>query len=385
MRTAGRLLAIVAALPSLGQAQAGRQLRLPPANADLSEEFTSIGSVRELSDGRVLITDPRDGRVVLVDLKTAAVQQVGRKGQGPNEYGMAGALIPLTADSSLMVDAFSRRWLLFAGASIVTTLPPDTPIIKAVRAFARGADGRGNVWTTASPQEFVQATAKPGTITFGPADSDYVVRGNRGTGKLDTVTRVRVAVSRRTVMANAEGKFSGVSTSRAPLAAGEEAALFADGWFAVARLDPYRVDWIGPDGRVSRGHAIPVTPIKVSAAEKEAYFARQAAARASGPGMPTLPEAMRREMEALRDQFPEVFPPFMFGLIAGGDGNLWLRHPVSMNFLDYRYDVVDRRGQLNGVVSLGKGERIVTVSKTAVYVAWKDEDDIERLRRHPLP
>ncbi len=166
---------------------------------------------------------------------------------------------------------------------------------------------------------------------------------------------------------------------------GEEAALFADGWFAVVRLEPYRVDWIAPDGRVSKGRPIPVTVIKVTGAEKDAYFARQAASRASGPAMPAMPEAMRREMDALRDQFPEVFPPFTAGPIAGGDGNLWLRRPLSMNFPHYRYDVVDRRGQLIGVMSMAKGERIVTVGKAAVYVVWKDDDDIERLRRHPLP
>ena len=94
---------------------------------------------------------------------------------------------------------------------------------------------------------------------------------------------------------------------------------------------------------------------------------------------------MQREIDALRDQFPAEFPPFTNGLIVGGDGNLWLRHPVSMNYLDYRYDVVDRRGQLIGIVSLGKGERVVSVTQTAVYLSWKDEDDIERLRRHPLP
>jgi hypothetical protein len=369
---------------SVSHAQAERPLKLPPANATLAEEFTVIGSVRELSDGRVLITDPRDGRVVVADLKTGAVIQVGRKGKGPNEYENPGPLIPLAADSSLLSDFMQRRWLLFSGPAIVATLPPDTPIIKAVSTFVRGADGRGNVWTTASPHRFNQETAKPGTLTFGPADSDFVVRANRATARLDTVTKLRGVVSRQTVTANAEGKFQSVTQSRPPLTVGEEAALFGDGWFAIARLDPYRVDWISPEGRVTRGRPIPVTPIKVTAAEKEAYFARQAAARAPRPGMPALPEALRRELDALRDQFPGVFPPFTAGPIAAGDGTLWLRRPVSMNFPDYRYDVVDRRGQLVGVVSLAKGERIITVSATAAYVVWKDADDIERLRRHPL-
>lgn len=383
LRSAASFLAIVLAFPPPAHGQSERQLKLPPPTARVSEEFTSIGSVRELADGRVLITDPREGRVVAVNLSTGAVEQVGRKGQGPGEYGNAGPLIPLAGDSSLMVDFMGRRWLLFSGSTIVATLPPDTPIIKAVKTFARGADGLGHVWISVSPREFVQETAKAGSIDFGPADSDMVVRGNRATGRLDTVTRVRGAVSRRTVTANAYGKFHGVTWSHAPLSAVESAALFSDGWFAVARVEPYRVDWIAPDGRVRRGRPIPVTPIKVTAPEKEAYFARVAASRATGAETAALPDAMKREIDALRDRFPAVFPPFTGAPIAGADGNLWLRRPVSKRFPNLRYDVVDRRGQRIGIVSLARGERVVTVSRTAVYVAWKDQDGIERLRRHP--
>src|SRR5688500_2795541 len=128
---AGLLLAIGATFPSLVRGQSERQLRLPPASALLSEAFSSIGSVRELTDGRVLITASREGRIVAANLRTGTVEQVGRRGRGPNEYGTVGALLPLAGDSSLMVDVMNRRWLLFSGPSIVVTLPPDTPIIKA--------------------------------------------------------------------------------------------------------------------------------------------------------------------------------------------------------------------------------------------------------------
>ena len=365
------------------EAQVPRQLKLPPANAQLAEEFTSIGSLRELPDGRVLLNDPRDGRVVVADLKTGVVQQVGRKGQGPNEYSMAGPLHAVAGDSTLLVDGQTRRWLLFAGSSIVVTVPPDAPIIRATKGFVRGADRMGNVWILTSAAQFDPEKPKAGITIFGPADSDVVVRGNRGNAKLDTVTKLRGGISRQSITLNPEGKISTMSVTRAPLASNEEAALFNDGWFAVARLEPYRVDWISPDGRVNKGRPLPYTPIKVTSAEKEAWFARREAAR--DPRMPALPDALRRERDAFRDQFPEAFAPFSGGLITGGDGNVWLRHPVSMNFPDARYDIVDRSGRLVGVLALSKGERIVSVSKTAVYVAWKDEDDIERLRRHPLP
>ncbi|HJR36699.1 MAG TPA: hypothetical protein VJ817_17220 [Gemmatimonadales bacterium] len=339
--------------------------------------------MRELSDGRVLVTDPSEGRIVVIDMRSGSVLRIGRIGRGPSEYQLLGPLFSLAGDSSLMADFSQHRWLLFSGPSIVATLPPDTPIIKAIKVMAKGADALGNVWIAVSPREMGSAPA--GTVTFGPADSDFVVRGNRLTAKLDTVTQVRVAPSRRTVSINSRGG-RGFTMGYPPLSVGEEAVLFADGWFAVARLDPYRVDWISPDGQVVYGNPIQVTPIKVTTAEKEAYHARRAG-WAEFPAM--LPQSfkdrIRLARQAVRDQWPAEFPPFAKGLIAGGEGNLWLRHPVSMNYLNNRYDIVDRRGRRLGVVALGNRERIVTVSRTSVYVAWKDSDDIERLRRHPLP
>lgn len=56
-RTATVVLALSISLPAASQVPAER--RLAPATGQLSEEFISITSIRELSDGRVLITDPR--------------------------------------------------------------------------------------------------------------------------------------------------------------------------------------------------------------------------------------------------------------------------------------------------------------------------------------
>jgi hypothetical protein len=383
MRLTTSLIGAAATLPAHGLTQGANEVRLPPASATIDEEFSSVGSVRELSDGRVLVTDPSEGRIVVIDMRVGSVIKIGRRGHGPNEYQLIGPLFSLGGDSSLMADFAQHRWLLFSGPSIVATLPPDTPIIKAIKVMAKGADALGNVWIAVSPRELESAPV--GTVTFGPSDSDFVVRGNRVTAKLDTVTQVRVAPSRRTVRINSQGR-PGFTMGYPPLSVGEEAVLFPDGWFAVARLDPYRVDWISPDGRVNPGSPIPVTPIKVTTAEKEAYHAR----RAGSSDLPRMISQQAKDRiqlarQAVQDQWPAEFPPFANGLIAGGEGNLWLRHVISMNYTNNRYDVVDRRGRLIGVVALDKGERIVAVSRTSVYVAWKDPDDIERLRRHPLP
>jgi hypothetical protein len=373
-------------------AQAAPKMVLKAASAKLEEEFTLIGSVRELRDGRVLISDARENRVVVADFKSGAVTQVGRSGKGPNEYAMAAPVRPIAGDSSLLFDVSTRRWLLLDGPVIVSTIPADAPIVVAMKGVGLGADARGNVWKTEGKMNFGPDgnTAKPGTTDFGPTDSSYLIRMNRATIKADTLAQLRVAPSRMSVVNDAKGKIQSVGIVRPPYSVGEEAALFLDGSFAIARLEPYRVDWISPDGKVAKGAPIASPLIKVTAAEKEAFLSRQQAARGatrgSGPPNSAASEAIQRDLAALREQFPDFIPPFQTGsLIAAGDGSLWIRKPPSMEFVDARYDVVDRRSRLVGTLSLAAGERIVTVTRTAVYIAWKDADEIERLRRHPWP
>ena len=149
----------------------------------------------------------------------------------------------------------------------------------------------------------------------------------------------------------------------------------------MSRLDPYRVDWLDPDGTVSKGAAIAVPVVKLSVAEQDAFFAREDAAR--GPAAPPQAAAARA---FAREQLPPVIPPHQAqGLVAASDGRLLLRRFETKDFPAPRYDVVDRRSQLVGVLALDKGERIVGFGPKSVYVAWKDADDIERLRRHPWP
>src|SRR5512141_3017376 len=81
---------LAALLPATVAGQAVPAVRLGTATVRLEAEFTSISSVRELHDGRVILSDPRDRGLVLVDFRTGRVEPIGRKGQGPGEYGLAG-------------------------------------------------------------------------------------------------------------------------------------------------------------------------------------------------------------------------------------------------------------------------------------------------------
>lgn len=359
------------------------QIKLKPADAILGEEFTAIGSVRELSDGRVLLNDSRDKRVVVADFKAGTVTQVGRVGSGPNEYGTAGPLHRLAGDTTALFDNATRRWLLFSGASIVATLAADAPIIAAMKGLPRGADARGNVWQVASPAlaGLVANKAQSGTLNTGPGDSDIVIRVNRATLQFDTLAKIRMAPTRMTIRASADGKVTGMNLIRPPMAVGEESIMFPDGWFAIARLDPYRVDWINPDGKLVKGAPIPVPLVKMTDAEKDAFFDRADAGKPASAQKPT--EAVRAERRA---DLPQFIPPYQApALLAANDGSVILHRYESKDSPNARYDVVNRKSQLIGVLSLGAKERIIGFGAKSVYVAWKDDDDIERLRRNPWP
>ena len=73
------------------------------------EPFSSINGLRELSDGRLIISDRTEQVVRFIDLETGDLQDIGRAGEGPGEYRMPGNLLPLPGDSTLLSDLGRRH------------------------------------------------------------------------------------------------------------------------------------------------------------------------------------------------------------------------------------------------------------------------------------
>ena len=357
-----RIIAAFALAPGVLVAQQPARLTLAAATASLSEEFSSLAWARELRDGRVLITDSRDGRVVVADLRAGAVEQVGRRGQGPNEYPRAVPVWSVGGDSSIMMLS-PQRWLMLEGATIVTTLAPDAPGVAAIRGIARGTDERGHVYSA----DFVPAGNKP------IGDSTALIRVARATGKVDTLARLKALVPKRTSSADKNGFFS---FSLPTLEAADEAVPFADGWLAVVRTSPYRVEWRSPDGRWTNGAPLPFTAVRVDDKEKRAHMERLASASGKAPSPP----------DSVGD-WPATLPPYRSPvlLLASPDGRLLVPRLATADRPETRYDVVNRRGALEGVLVLATNQRIVGFGAGAAYVSVTDDDGIQRLRRHPWP
>jgi hypothetical protein len=355
------------------------RITLKAADATHPHEFTSVMSLRELSDGRVLATDQREQRLLVLDFRNGSAADFGRKGKGPNEYVMVTQMHATVGDSSIMADIMSRRWLLLDGAQIVITVPPDDPAVQATQSFAFGADARGRVLTQRFPPRRDGVTV----IAAGKEDSTAIVLVDRRTGRADTVAMTRRRPSRYEQVTNAEGRvtFSSMMPT-GPLVTEEQAALFQDGALAVARLDPFRVDWRSPTGQWTRGEPLPVPRIRVNARERAAFMERnEANFRPPAQPMP-FPTPKRPEPA----DFPDYVPPFPAGAVtAGPAGTLLVRRTLSADYPDRNYFVIDRRGRLVGEFGLAPGEQVVGVGPRTIYVSQKDEDDIVTVRRHPWP
>jgi hypothetical protein len=362
------MLGLVAIAPTAAAAQGAPKLSLKPADAKLDEEFTRITGIRELADGRVLVADGKEVRLVVADLRAGTVEKIGRTGSGPGEYNRLNRIFALTRDSTLVGDAGNRRWLLMDGARIVATLSAEVPAVRAASATLLGTDRTGHALSTTF------APNRPGELNaFG--ESLFVVRTARSTGHADTVARLRPVSSRISVRRGSDGTVLGVAIQKPPFAADEQTLLFDDGWMAVARLEPYRVEWRSPDGRAALGAPLPFTKVRLDDAAKRSFLAELVA---SGARVDTAPSS--------RDDWPEVLPPFTAdALVAAPDGRLLIQRTQTHAATATRYDMVDRSGVLAGVLAIAKNEQIIGFGPRAVYVAVTDDDGIQRIQRHPWP
>ena len=366
-------------IPGLTLAQAPT-VKLPPHDARLETGFTAITSIRELSDGRILVTDPRDQGLVIADLKTGDVKQVSRRGAGPGEYGMAGLLHAIAGDSSLMSDFMNRRVLVFDKDKAVVTVAPDNPIIKETQGFVRYADRLGNVFSVKSPE------VPSGQTTTSEKDSSAIIRVNRATGRVDTLATVRDRPTVRTVVRNEKGEVSQSSARSLRLRVGEPWIVHPDGHLAVVRINPFRVDWRSPDGRWTRGAALPIPVIRMTEREKQASLARTAASQASAGGnrqpMPQIP----KELQTPADEWPEVMPPYIeTALQFTPSGDVLIRRQPSADHRGIAYYAVDRAGKLLGILELKDNETIGGFGSKSIYIIETDADDLRFIRRHPWP
>jgi len=360
--------------------------------AEFEEPFSRVSGVRELADGRVIVSDSRDKIVQLIDLRSGSAQKISREGAGPGEYALPSSLWPMPNNQTLLVDLQNRRFLMIGpdgrpGETISppqlappTTGPQGRPIQVGGLFNPRGVDRQGRLY-------FQDLGLRAGGES---PDTVPILRWTPGATRVDTAGWVkgpRTNVSTTPASGGGGGgvRFTvGSAVVWSPLDAWGAAD---DGRVARVQPEPYRTVWYSA-GRGTPGTSVPYTPLRVTEADKEEY---RATLRANPPTMivmgggsgggaapvaPNLPEPT----------FAETKPPFTGNAVqVTPEGEVWVLRTRRAGDKVPVYDVFDGAGRLARKVSLSPGSRVVGFGRGTVYVVRTDEDDLEYLQRFTRP
>ncbi len=362
MRLAILAFAACAVAPSAGLAQRSLDLTGAPLRR-LSEPFSNITGVRALPGGAAIVTDQLERRVFLVHLASDTHAQIGREGSGPGEYRFP--LRPLAAPDgrTWMLDASLRRVL------VVSSTGRFEESLAAPYSALRGGLGEA-VGTDRAGRLFFEGNSFDAE-TGGFSDSVGIVRWHPPTNRVDIVGRVwsggRVQVERA-------GGTASVARRITPFPEVDAWVVLPDGRIAIVEQQPHRLRILGDTpGRAMLSAELAAERVSVTAAERNAYRAREEGARmvAAGSG----DGAMRRPPTA-DAEFPALMPAFIASSVrASPDGEIWVGRSFAHDAPTRRYDVFDANGRLVAVATLRRDRTVVGFGDGIVLVARTDPDD----------
>jgi hypothetical protein len=376
---------LTAGIATPATAQLERRLDRP--DATFPQEFSLLTGLRELPDGRVMISDPIEDLLQIIDMRTGRATRVGRVGSGPGEYRSPDGLFALPGGQTLLVDLGNGRLsVLDAEGTYLSSFP-----------IAEGSAGPGPGGIGGRRMILPRAVDAQGRLYFqqvgmvGPGsalpDSQPVLRYDRARAALDTVAFVKVAPP--AVRTSGTASNQNVRMMPRPFPPNDGWAVTPDGRLAIVRAADYRLEWVTPAGRV-RGQPVSVRPVPVRAAEQREW----AAATGSGIAISMenrngeLTTSFRRGRPGAQQpdlsgiEWPSHKPAFVSAnVFATPEGEIWVERSVAAG-APREYDVFGRQGALTARYLLLPGRRVIGFGAGTVYVVRSDEDDLQYLERY---
>ena len=334
-----------------------------------------IRGVRELSDGRVLVTDWTEQRLLLVDAGFTGVTSLASVGAGPAEYRLPARLFALAADSTLLVDVGNAR------LSVIT---PQGRIVRSVSADRAGLGSPGGVDAAGRIYFAIPSWSPEARGTH--EDSTRIVRFDPRTGQSTPLGIVRGTTSPRN-----KGPRYTPGMGHVAFAPEDAWRVTPEGVLIVVHTSGYQIERIGPAGRTS-GPSYAYPAERVTKEDRLAYvrdFMARAPMSGKGPngGMGHSPPMSAAEIAKVEEtnEFAPELPPFNPAWVfLAPDGELWVgrsRHANGPVIYD-RFDTTSKRV---GQVRLDGNRLVAGIGRRFVYVAATDDDGLQRLERFPRP
>lgn len=381
---APRIVPALAALTAISlPICAQRPETLGPATTVFAEPFSNITGIRELSDGRLIVADQLERHVSFVDFAAGSVRQIGREGRGPGEYTTPSGLISLPNDETLLMDFGNMRLTrIDAGGELADSWPmrhEDGTFIRPA-----GSDAQGRLYFSSAGVITMRRGADGGQP--GPPDSAAVQRWDPATGRIDTVGMVKTPQTSISTRRMSSGGMSFRAAMVQPFAAADGWAVSPDGRVAIARAEPYRLDW-HRDGHLTAGPSVEYQPIRITQDEREAWADRQAEQSATmrvtgtSGGRSQSFQMPRPDIDEV--EFPEYKPPFeVRNLRVAPWGEVWVERTRPHDAPTALYDIFDGNGRRVKQLVLPEGRQLIGFGEGAVFLIRTDDDDLQWVERY---
>jgi len=371
MKCTPLVVAVVAvAAPIARQSEpAARALVAVPVT--IKAELAAVAAVRELPNGHLLVSDAGSYVILVVDPATGESRTLGRKGQGPNEFGKPGGIYyDADGETSLVMDRAQPRVLVVDKSGALTGMRSieQRGVSRAADAVdPQRIDAVGHTYYVEHGFSFRQGTTA--------SDSLPVIRFDLKQQRGDTAARLYYT---KPTQVTTKGRMTMSRTPRFSPADGW--AVASDGSIAVVRAVPYRVDWVDAAGKVSPGKQIAYAAVPVTDADHPTESSSPLSIGSTdGKGGGTMTAL------DMKPEYAKVKPAFdPEAIVMAPGGQLWVGRYSAAGAKQAVYDVFDRAGARVDRVAFPARSKVVGFGPTSVYVAELDEDDVPKLRRYRL-
>jgi hypothetical protein len=314
-------------------------LELPTSGDTITTPDSDVTGAAWLDGNRWAILAAPNETAGIVDFSQRTIRPLGG---GRSKDLRNPTTLFVSQDSLYIGDWGLRRTTVWTQAGRLIRSFPTSNALRGSLPQAR--DSSGNFYLDQYPPA--------GPDGSGNRDSAAVLVVDPGFTRADTIARL-APLDIAEVVGDAGRRFE-----RRVFGGVDRWGALPDGSVWVARVYENRVDWRAPDGKWTRGQALPDRVLEVTRYDRELFLRK-------------FPPELRGTAQEL--PFAPIKPPFE-AAFTSTDGQVWLEKSRAPADSARVYHVVDRRGRLAREVRVRGQGRVLAVGPRAALVAESTPD-----------